>query len=76
KRVYVIGNKISRDEEAFFVKSETEKLGMNLLANIPLDQAIPAAEMAALSPIDYAPASPAVKAIEGLTHRLKEIIAS
>jgi len=46
------------------------------LAAIPLDQAVPQAEMAGLSPIDYAPHSEAVKAIEGLGMRLKEIVVS
>ena len=76
KRVYAVGNKIGRDEEALFVRREVEKAGLDLLASIPLDPAVPDAEMAGLSPIDYAPYSEAVKAIEGLGKRLKEIVVS
>lgn len=76
KRVHAVGNKIECAEEERFVKVEVEKAGLDLLAAIPLDQAVPDAEMAGLSPIDYAPDSEAVKAIEGLGRRLKEIVVS
>ncbi len=74
KRIYVVGNKIGRSDEALFVKGEVERLGLDLLANIPLDRSVPDAEMAGLSPIDYAPDSLAVRAIEDLTHRLKTAV--
>lgn len=76
KRTYAVANKIGREDEALYVKNEAEKLGLNLLSCIPLDRSIPDAEMAGLSPIDYAPNSPAVRAIEGLTQQLKETVVS
>ena len=76
KRIYAVGNKIGRAEEELFIRRETEKAGLDLLAAIPLDQAVPQAELAGLSPIDYAPQSEVVKAIEGLGMRLREIVVS
>jgi len=76
KRIYAVGNKIARGEEELFIRKEVGKAGLDLLATIPLDPAVPEAEMAGLSPIDYAPHSEAVKAIEGLGMRLKEIVVS
>jgi len=64
KRIYAVGNKIGRAEEEAFIRREVERAGLDLFAAIPLDPAVPEAEMAGLSPIDYAPNSEAVKAIE------------
>jgi CO dehydrogenase maturation factor len=76
KRIYAVGNKIGRAGEELYIRREAEKVGLDLLAAIPLDQAVPEAEMAGLSPIDYAPHSEAVKAIERLGMQLKEIVVS
>jgi CO dehydrogenase maturation factor len=74
KRIYAVGNKIGRAEEEAFIRREVERAGLDLFAAIPLDPAVPEAEMAGLSPIDYAPNSEAVKAIEKMGMRLKEIV--
>jgi CO dehydrogenase nickel-insertion accessory protein CooC1 len=45
-------------------------LGIPIIATIPYDESIEQADMARIAPIDFAPDSPAVKAVESLKNSL------
>lgn len=63
-RIYMIGNKIATPVEENFVKKVAEEIGIELIGIIPYDNSLRAADLNGKSPIDYAPNSPAIKAIE------------
>ena len=70
ERVALVANKI-RDErdlaavEEFAVQHELELAGV-----VPFDEQLPAAERAGSAPLDFAPDSPAMKAIAALAQNL------
>jgi len=64
KRTIVVANKIRGEEDLEFIR---EKLGgVDLDIVVPEDRNISESDLAALSPIDRNPNSPAVNAIRGL----------
>jgi CO dehydrogenase maturation factor len=65
--VLPVASKLSRAAER---RQLEEKLGESVAGTIPLDRAVAQAELAGLAPIDYAPRSTAVRAIEALADRL------
>ncbi len=46
--------------------------GLEVIATVPWDEELAEAERKQLAPIDFAPASPAVRAVESLVERLSE----
>jgi CO dehydrogenase maturation factor len=67
KRVVVVANKIRGDEDLEFLR---EKMGLDPDIVVPEDRNIAAADLAAVSPIDRNPNSPAVKAIRDLASQI------
>jgi len=68
-RVVGIANKVSDAGDTDLVR---ERCGLDVIASIPWDEALAEAERHARAPIDYAPESPAVTAVEKLVARLIE----
>ena len=68
-RVVGIANKVSDAGDTDLVR---ERCGLDVIASIPWDEALAEAERHAKAPIDYAPESPAVTAVEKLVARLIE----
>ncbi len=71
--IFAVGNKVGRLEEEVFIRREAERLGLHVIGFIPLDPAVPNAEMAGLAPIDYSPNAPSINAASELAERLREI---
>lgn len=67
KRVVVVANKIRDDEDLAFLR---EKMGLDPDIVVPEDRNIAEADLAALSPIDRNPNSPAVRAIRSLASQI------
>jgi CO dehydrogenase maturation factor len=65
-QIAVVANRVRTPAEAEAVATYCRNHQLELLAVVPYDEAILAAEMAAAAPLDHAPASPAVHAIAGL----------
>ena len=68
-KVVGVANKVTGEDETDLVR---DRSGVDVIASIPLDEALAEAERQARAPIDYAPDSPAVRAIESLVARLIE----
>lgn len=68
KRIVVVANKIREDADLDFIR---EKLGdIELDVVVPEDKNIAESDLAAVSPIDRNPNSPAVRAIRGLATQI------
>jgi CO dehydrogenase nickel-insertion accessory protein CooC1 len=70
KLLLIVGNKMKHNSEHVFLKKVSAELGIPLLATIPYDESIEQADMARVAPIDFAPDSPVVSAIESLKNSL------
>lgn len=70
KRVYAIANKVRRPDDAELVAQRT---GLEVIATVPWDEAFADAERAQRAPIDEAPDSAAVRAVESLVARVVEL---
>ncbi|MHA2426530.1 MAG: ATP-binding protein [Candidatus Hermodarchaeia archaeon] len=69
--VVAVGNKVMDDEDQAAIESTLKELRIPLLASIPFDKAIRHANLKGIAPLDYAPKSPAVKAIQSIIPRLR-----
>ena len=69
KRVLAVANKVSEAGDVDMIATGT---GLEVVAAIPLDDALAEAERRQLAPIDFAPDCPAVLAVESLVERLSE----
>ena len=69
-RVALVANKIRDERELDAVTTFAERNELEIAGVIPFDDALPAAERAAASPLDFAPDSPAVRAIAELAERV------
>ena len=69
KRVLAVANKVSEAGDVDMIATGT---GLEVVAAIPLDDALAEAERQQLAPIDFAPDCPAVLAVESLVERLSE----
>ncbi|HWQ13365.1 MAG TPA: AAA family ATPase [Roseiflexaceae bacterium] len=69
-RIAAAANRIRTPQEEEAVAQYCRSHGLDLLAAIPFDEAVVQAEQRRQAPIDYAPDSPAVRAIEGLAGAL------
>ena len=72
-RFAALANKISTEEEKKFVDVELEKYNIPLLGVIPFDKQIAYADMIKVAPIDYAPLSPAIEAVNRLKDKILHI---
>ena len=70
KSLLIVGNKMKNNSEHVFLKKVSAELRIPLLATIPYDESIEQADMARVAPIDFAPDSPVVSAIESLKSSL------
>ncbi|MEM2777454.1 MAG: carbon monoxide dehydrogenase accessory protein CooC [Candidatus Jordarchaeales archaeon] len=66
KRVFLVGNKISSEEEKYFIEEAASKIGINVAGWIPYDKNVIDADLADKALLDYAPDSPAVQGITKL----------
>jgi CO dehydrogenase maturation factor len=66
-RIFAIANKVRREDDAQMV---ADKTGLEVVATIPWDEAFAEAERRRRAPIDDAPDSAAVRAIESLVDRV------
>ncbi len=66
KEVLVVGNKLKNEEERGLIEKSLAAVNLPLVATIPYDESIEKADMVRIAPIDYAPNSPAVRAVESL----------
>ena len=65
-RIALVANKIRDDREREAVTTFAERHELDIAGFIPFDEAMPASERNETSPLDYAPDSPAVRAIATL----------
>ncbi|MEM2873320.1 MAG: carbon monoxide dehydrogenase accessory protein CooC [Nitrososphaerales archaeon] len=68
--IFTIGNKVKNEEEKNFLYDIMNKINLPIIGTIPYDEAIAKSDMLRVSPIDFAPNSPAIKAIDAI----KEIL--
>jgi CO dehydrogenase maturation factor len=64
QRVALVANKIRDDNELAAVREFAEQHGLDVAGVVPFDESLPEAERARQAPLDFAPNSPAVKAID------------
>jgi CO dehydrogenase maturation factor len=69
KRVMALANKVTEPGDVDMIAKGT---GLDVVAAVPLDDALAEAERRQLAPIDFAPDCPAVLAVESLVERLSE----
>lgn len=66
----LVGNKMKNDKEHALLKKAITELDIPLLGTVPYDESMEQADMARIAPIDFAPNSPVVKAIESLKNSI------
>lgn len=69
KRVVAVASKVREPDDVEMIEKGT---GLEVIAAIPWDEELAEAERRQLAPIDFAPDSPAVRAVESLVERLSE----
>jgi CO dehydrogenase maturation factor len=70
ERVALIANKIRDDGDRTAVEEFAAQEGLEVAGVVPFDERLPEAERLRQAPLDFAPDSPAVAAIEELGRRL------
>ncbi len=75
-RIYIVGNKIANTTEEEFIKKIAVEIGIELIGIIPYDNALRAADLNGKAPIDFAPESPAIQAIDKIEKFILKIINS
>jgi CO dehydrogenase nickel-insertion accessory protein CooC1 len=65
----VVASKVREPDDVQMIAKGT---GLEVIATVPWDEELAEAERRQLAPIDFAPASPAVRAVESLVERLSE----
>jgi CO dehydrogenase maturation factor len=69
KRVLAVASKVTEPGDVDMIAKGT---GLEVVAAVPNDEALAEAERRQLAPIDFAPDSPAVRAVESLVERMSE----
>ena len=69
KRVVAVASKVREEDDVEMIAKGT---GLEVIASIPWDEELAEAERRQLAPIDFAPDSAAVRAVESLVERLSE----
>lgn len=72
KKLYIVGNKLKRESDRLLIEQSLKSTGRKLIAIIPYDELMETADMKRIAPIDYAPESLVIKAIESLKEKLIE----
>jgi CO dehydrogenase maturation factor len=70
ERVALIANKIRDEHERAAVDEFADKHGLEIAGVVPFDERLPEAERAQQAPLDFAPGSPAVAAIERIAREV------
>lgn len=66
KRAFLVGNKISSEDEKRFLEEAANRIGIKVAGWIPYDKNVIEADLADKALLDYAPDSPAVQSIKRL----------
>jgi CO dehydrogenase maturation factor len=69
-RRYIVGNRISNEQEEKFIINAAAEYNLELLGLIPRDPAIVQSDIKGIAPIDFAPECPALLAIQ----KIKDVI--
>ncbi len=69
-RSVVVANRVRTDGEREAVAEYCRRHELDLAASVPFDEAIIEAEAQGIAPVDFAPESPAVQAVRGLTRTI------
>jgi CO dehydrogenase maturation factor len=69
-QMYVIANKVRSERDEATIREYTARLGMELLAVVPFDEAAQEADRANQALITYRPSAPAVQAISRIVDAL------
>ncbi|MEM3437963.1 MAG: carbon monoxide dehydrogenase accessory protein CooC [Nitrososphaerales archaeon] len=64
--IFAVGNKVRNEEEKNFLNDVLNKINLPIIGIIPYDEAIAKSDMLRISPIDFAPNSQAIKAINSI----------
>jgi len=70
KTLLIVGNKMKNDAEFALLKKAIKELDIPLLGTVPYDELMEQADMARIAPLDFAPNSPVIKAIESLKNSI------
>lgn len=73
-RVLFAANKVASSKDESFLRSSLDSREIRFSCLIPFDGALPDADKAKISPIDYAPTSPAIQGIVQLKNELASLI--
>ncbi|MDQ6858776.1 MAG: hypothetical protein M3Z65_07260 [Chloroflexota bacterium] len=74
-RTSVIANKVRDQEERRIVERFCAEMATDLIAVVPYDEAVRAADRDGLAPIDRAPGSPLIRAVDDLVRALEAVTA-
>ncbi len=74
-RRYVVGNRISNEQEENFIVNASTEFDLELLGIIPRDPSIIESDIKGIAPIDFAPESPALLAIKKIKYTLEKRLA-
>lgn len=64
--IFAVGNKVRNEEEKKFLDDMMKKINIPIIGIIPYDDAMAKSDMLRIAPIDFAPDSPAIKAIDAM----------
>ncbi len=70
-RTSVVANKVRDQEERRIVERFCAEMATDLIAVVPYDEAVRAADRDGLAPIDRAPGSPLIRAVDDLVRALE-----
>jgi CO dehydrogenase maturation factor len=70
--IFTLANRVRTPQDESAIQEYCHKHDLNLIATIPFDETITTAEMEGQTVLDMAPYSPAVQAVSGLIHILRE----
>ncbi|MCL4435560.1 MAG: AAA family ATPase [Thaumarchaeota archaeon] len=70
KTVLVVANKVKRDEDLALIERALAGSDMRIIASIPYDESMEQADMSRTAPLDFAPDSTVVKAVDLLKHSI------
>lgn len=68
--LYAVANKVSGDADRAAINAYCDQHGMPIIGEVPFEDSFVAAERSAVAPLDFAPSSAGVRAIEAIAERL------
>ena len=69
-QISVVANKVRSERDEATIREYTARLGLDLLAVVPFDEAAQEADRANQALVEYRPTAPAVRAIAGIVDAL------